>query len=138
VAEARLAVLSLTATPQAAITVDGKPRGRTPLELSLPPGEHVVIFEDPTSGLRHPRKVSLTAGETRAESWQRGHLSVRAIPWGEVFINGESVGVTPLAPIELVAGKHQLKVTNSETKRENAREVEVFPGAEVVVKVDLR
>ena len=136
--EGKPGVLSLSAAPVAAVTVDGKPRGRTPLELSLPPGEHVVIFEDPTSGLRQTRKVTLAAGETKAESWKRGFLSVRASPWGEVFINGESVGITPLPPIELTAGKHKLKVVNSETRRENAREVEVFPGAEVVVKVDLR
>jgi eukaryotic-like serine/threonine-protein kinase len=137
-AEGKPAVLQLSAAPVASVTVDGKPRGRTPLEVSLAPGEHTVVFEDPTSGLRQTRKVTLVAGETKAEAWKRGFLSVRASPWGEVFIDGESVGVTPLPPIELTAGKHKLRVVNSETKRENAREIEVFPGAEVVVKVDLR
>jgi serine/threonine-protein kinase len=136
--DARPAVLTLNASPTANVTVDGKPRGRTPLELSLTPGEHALVFEDPTSGVRHTKKVTLAAGEAKTEAWQRGQLSIRAIPWGEVFIDGDSHGVTPLPPIELTAGKHQLKVKNTETKKENAREVEVFPGAEVVVKVDLR
>jgi PEGA domain len=37
-----------------------------------------------------------------------GSLSVNALPWAEVFIDGRSVGTTPLANLPVVIGSHEI------------------------------
>lgn len=45
---------------------------------------------------------------------QPGALSLAIAPWGEVFLDGSSAGVSPpLNHIELAAGKHSVEVRNS-------------------------
>jgi serine/threonine-protein kinase len=38
---------------------------------------------------------------------------VRVTPFADVFVDGRLVGTTPLKPIELTAGPHQLLLVNS-------------------------
>ncbi len=38
-------------------------------------------------------------------------------PWGEVFVDGKSVGVSPpMAELELTPGKHRIEVRNGDFK----------------------
>ncbi len=39
-----------------------------------------------------------------------GRLSVNATPWGEVFVDGQRVGQTPLVNLELPPGRHRLRI----------------------------
>ncbi len=53
--------LVVTATPSAAVTVGGLPRGSTPVTLQLPPGKHTVVL---SKGARvETRHVNLQPGE---------------------------------------------------------------------------
>jgi hypothetical protein len=60
------ATLKIGAEPWGEIVIDGQPRGRTPAELELPAGKHVVevIYrgEDPPRTKRFP--INLGAGTT--------------------------------------------------------------------------
>lgn len=41
-----------------------------------------------------------------------GHLSLNAIPWAQVTIDGEARGETPLLSLELAAGEHRVRLQN--------------------------
>ena len=91
--------------------------------------------------LDRERRERITAAERRKENWspERGKVLVRASPWAEIFVGERSLGVTPMeAPLELIAGRHQLRFVNNETKRSIERTVDVVPGQQTLVKVDLR
>jgi hypothetical protein len=68
----------------------------------------------------------------------KGTVVVRATPYAEVFLGERSLGVTPLEPVELPEGAHLFRFVNKETNRAENREVNVIPGQQVIVKVDLR
>jgi hypothetical protein len=54
--------LEVTATPAAALTVDGQAKGTTPWAGELPPGEHMLALE--SGGARLERDVSVPPGAT--------------------------------------------------------------------------
>ncbi|MBI3183630.1 MAG: serine/threonine protein kinase [Myxococcales bacterium] len=132
--------LTLLSTPAMSVVVDGVPRGRTPQVLSLPAGEHRVVFEEKGAGLRRERIVSLAEGHDLAEEWrpQKGTVRFRVYPYAEVLLNGRSYGVTPLEPIELYEGRYTFELVNTQEKATATREVDVSPGRETQVKVDFR
>ena len=68
---------------------------------------------------------------------RRGHISVNALPWGKVHIDGRSVGHTPLRRHPLSAGKHSLRVECPPLGRSASTTFEVAPGRSTTVLVDL-
>jgi serine/threonine-protein kinase len=68
----------------------------------------------------------------------KGTVVFRVLPYAEVFRDGQSLGVTPLKPLELEPGRYSFKFVCADTKKSDAREVTVSSGAQSVVKVDLR
>jgi len=52
------------------------------------------------------------AGEARPPRPPRkqGRLSVLAVPWAEVFVDGKRLGVTPIDDVRVDAGKHRLRL----------------------------
>jgi hypothetical protein len=135
------ALVEVVATVPSRVAIDGTASGAAPVELSVAPGAHTLIFTDLATGMQHKRVVTVSAGDHRKESWnpEKGKLVVRASPWAEVFVGEHSFGVTPMdAPIDIVAGRHQFKFVNSDTRRTVQRVVDVAAGKETLVKVDLR
>jgi len=134
------AIVSVVSVIPAKISVDGAANGRVPLELSLSPGAHTLVFEDLATGIKHKRVVNLQPGDKRKETWnpERGKIVVRASPWAEIFVGDHSFGVTPIDAIEVVAGRHQFRFVNTDTKRTVQKVVDVPAGKETLVKVDLR
>jgi serine/threonine-protein kinase len=43
-----------------------------------------------------------------AVSPPNGRLSINALPWAEVWIDGKSVGETPLANLSVPLGEHEI------------------------------
>jgi serine/threonine protein kinase len=67
-----------------------------------------------------------------------GFLTVDAVPWAIVTIQGKAVGQTPLARLSVPAGTVNIELRNPETGKVARRRVRVQPGKESFVKVDLR
>ena len=65
-------------------------------------------------------------------------MSIDASPWGQVWLDGKSLGDTPLAELKIAAGEHQLKVSNPETGKNNSQRLTLKPGERRTVRVDLR
>jgi serine/threonine-protein kinase len=103
----------------ATVTVDGQPRGTTPVDVAgLALGSHAVKMElkghEPRS-----ENVTLTAAEPRAElslplsrlAPTTGIADIHSVPFGAlVTVNGATVGYTPLRGWKLKAGSHKLQI----------------------------
>jgi serine/threonine-protein kinase len=106
--------------PWAEVYIDNKKVDRTPLqnEIMLTPGLHEVKLVHPD----YPpivRNLEIVSQKTKTikVNFQEvvGYLSCNIYPWGEIFIDGKSVGITPLRkPIALLPGKYMITVKNSQ------------------------
>jgi hypothetical protein len=78
--------------------------------IMLPVGEHVLELASDALGFRTTRTVRVTAGQTVALAVDvpRAPLSINAIPWAEVFIDGTRAGETPLGNLPQTLGSHEL------------------------------
>jgi hypothetical protein len=85
--------------------------GTTAMEtLTLPAGRHVLDLASSAFRLRREITVDVPAGRSVRVSVPipSGTISVNALPWAEVFIDGRSVGTTPLANIAVPVGSHDV------------------------------
>jgi hypothetical protein len=135
--------LLLNTKPAVEVQVDGRVVGRTPLAGPLPltPGKHTVRLVNRALGVMHKEEVHIEVGKTNRlhRVFRTGTVQVYAMPFGEVFIDGVSKGLTPLdGPIEVYEGEHAIRVTCSLNGKEKRRKVKVEPGRQLVVKFDLR
>jgi serine/threonine-protein kinase len=68
----------------------------------------------------------------------KGTVTLRVLPYAEVFRDGTSLGVTPLKPQELDPGKYEFRFVNPETKKSETKKVTVSSGEQQTLKIDLR
>jgi class 3 adenylate cyclase len=74
------------------------------------------------------------ASERPAAASTTGQVVVGVLPWGEVFVNGKSRGVSPpLRVLELPPGVHTIEIRNANFPPHTER-VQVRPGEQVRVK----
>jgi serine/threonine-protein kinase len=64
-------------------------------------------------------------------------MSFNAIPWAEVWIDGQQVGETPLANVSVAIGTHDVLFRHPELGEKHVRSV-VTPAAPAKVSVDMR
>jgi hypothetical protein len=78
--------------------------------LMLPAGSHNLELTNPAFEFRAALSVQVSAGQTatRTVTVPNGSLSVNALPWATVFVNGQEVGTTPLANLALPLGNHEV------------------------------
>jgi eukaryotic-like serine/threonine-protein kinase len=77
-------------------------------------------------------------GKTAAGHAQQASLEVKVSPWGQVFIDGELVGATPIKPTVLSSGIHSVIVVNPALGARRNFTVELKPGERRELKVILQ
>jgi hypothetical protein len=89
---------------------NGKPLGSTAGPIALNEGQRIVEFVNETTGFKHRQTVAVKGGQmtTVNIALPNGRLSINAVPWAEVEINGKSLGETPLANVSLPIGTHEI------------------------------
>jgi hypothetical protein len=90
---------------------DGALLGTTATErVMLPAGQHT--FDVVNDELEFSGRVSvrIPGGNTAtaAVTVPNGRMSINARPWAEVFIDGQSIGTTPLANVPVALGRHEV------------------------------
>src|SRR5688572_15458623 len=93
------------------ILQDGRILGSTRMErLMLPVGSHRIEFANASLEVSVARTVQIAAGKTMslAIPLPSGRLSVNAVPWAEVSIDGLAVGTTALGELTVPIGAHEL------------------------------
>ena len=133
--------LFLTTEPWAHVLINGQRIGTTPLKFSLrlPVGENEFTFRNSAFPVILTKRM-LSDSMSRAHFQLTNYVStveLRVIPWGEVFIDDERHGTTPLAdPVFLLPGKHELRVTHPELSSLTEM-IEVIAGDTMIIAVDL-
>jgi hypothetical protein len=78
--------------------------------ISLPAGRHDIELVNESIGYRETRPVDVIAGKTVSivVNLPPGNVSFNAIPWAEVWADGQKIGETPVANLAMTAGPHEV------------------------------
>ena len=141
---AALGRLSVVTDPAGApVTVDGRPRGVSPVTIAdLTAGEHTVTVAGPAGVVG--RTVVVAAGATASAMFSLpkssgpigGWLSMASPFEVEVVEQGEVIGTSAMTRIMLSAGRHDLVLSNRSVGFSEAHRIEVTPGKTIALRVD--
>ena len=78
--------------------------------IMLPGGEHDLEIVADQIGYRSTRKVRVSAGQATSLALElpKAAVSINAVPWAEVLIDGTRLGETPLGNVSIAPGPHEL------------------------------
>jgi serine/threonine-protein kinase len=102
---------------------------------AAPASEPVVAVELPAASPDAGRMAEVEPKGPVAA--RRGRVQFLVKPWAEIFLNGRSLGLTPLPPLSLPAGRTTFVLRNEKLKVERKVSVVVRGGGTVTVKEDL-
>jgi hypothetical protein len=107
--------------------------------IMLAAGAHELELVNTALGYRATRSVTIAAGQTAsvAATLPRGTLSINALPWAEVWIDGQRAGETPIGNHSITIGNHELVFRHPELG-EQRRTVTVGAQGPVRVGVDMK
>ncbi len=87
---------------------------RASSDTFLPPARDAAPRSSATRAPVRPKRPSATTRapvvRRPARALEPGFLSVNAIPWGSVYLDGRPVGNTPQIDLQVAAGPHRLRV----------------------------
>jgi eukaryotic-like serine/threonine-protein kinase len=139
---ARVALSVKSDPPGAEVLLGDRALGTTPLSLTLP-----IALPARVKLRKHDFAVAERAVEPHDGAFAvdvklaplpRGELTLGALPWAHVTVDGEKRADTPLAKLSLAAGAHLVKLSCPPTGKELKFSVTIEPGKELRKVADLR
>jgi hypothetical protein len=84
--------------------------------IMLEAGPHTLDLVNESIGYRHTQQVRVATGElVRIDvALPQSTIHLNALPWAEVWIDGRSVGETPIGNLPLVIGRHEVTFRHPE------------------------
>jgi hypothetical protein len=107
--------------------------------IVLSSGRHDIDIVSDELGYRVTRTVKVTPGKVTPLNVEmpKGTIALNALPWAEVWIDGEKVGETPIGNLSLAIGAHDVVFRNPDLGEEHHTAIVTLK--EVVrLSVDLR
>ena len=135
--------ISIAADTVGKVTVDGHPRGTTPLTLdNVLAGSHTVVVTSEAGRLE--RTVTVDPGATASIVFSNAKSAGPTVGWlaiaapfdVQIYDAGDLVGSGPAAKIMLTAGRHEVRLVNTTLGFESAQRVDVAAGKVETVQVD--
>jgi PEGA domain len=79
-------------------------------QIMVHAGTHNIQFVNEPTGFQHTQQVRVEAGKVEriAVELPRSTINVNATPWAEVWIDGKSVGETPIGNLSIAIGPHEV------------------------------
>ena len=107
--------------------------------ILLPTGSHELELVNAALSYRAARTVTIAGGQTATFTVipPRGTLSINALPWAEVWIDGQRAGETPIGNYSIAIGTHDLLFRHPELG-EQRKTVTVGAQGPVRVGVDMK
>jgi hypothetical protein len=93
------------------IREDGRVVGTTDADrLMLAAGAHTIELVNETLGYRVTRTVQVMPGKVAslAVDLPKGVVNLNAMPWAEVWVDGQRVGETPIGNLSIPIGPHEV------------------------------
>ena len=95
------------------IAENGSVLGTSDNQVILGPGRHELHLSNKDLGYATTQVVEVEPGEvTRVAVDPRGVANINAVPWAEVWIDGEKAGETPLANVAIRLGVREIVFKN--------------------------
>jgi hypothetical protein len=78
--------------------------------LMVSAGRHDVEIVNETLGYRTSRTIQVAPGKVSPIKidFPKGTIALNAVPWAEVWVDGEKVGDTPIGNLSLTIGSHEI------------------------------
>jgi serine/threonine-protein kinase len=78
--------------------------------LMLPAGHHDLELSNAALGFRTTIGVEVQPGKTSTSTVAvpNGSISINALPWANVWLDGRSLGTTPIANLDVPLGNHEV------------------------------
>ena len=130
--------VSVTSPVEVELRENGRLLGTSGIDrIMLQSGKHDIELGNDYLGYREMRSVQVSPGKVAAVSitLPKGMVSLNAVPWASVTIDGESVGDTPIGNLQLTVGPHEVVFRNSELG-EQRRVITVSTRTPVRLSVD--
>ena len=131
--------LAVTAPLVVDLLENGRMLGNSGIDkIMLPAGRHEIELVNDQVAYRETRTVQVSPGRTAAitVTLPKGTVSLNAIPWASVSIDGQNIGDTPIGNFPLTVGPHEVVFRNAELG-EQRRVITVTTRAPVRLSVDL-
>ena len=102
-------------------------------------GRHDILMVNDTLGYTETRTVQVAPGRVAPISLElpKGTVALNAIPWAEVWIDGERVGDTPIGNLPISIGPHEVIFRNPDLGEER-HAITVTTAGPARLSVDLR
>lgn len=107
--------LSVKAPVSIEIHENGQLIGTTDSDrLMMAAGRHQIELVNDTLGYKSDRTIQIPPGKVLPLSIDlpQGVVNLNALPWAEVFVDGKSVGETPIGNLPLTIGPHEIVFRN--------------------------
>jgi hypothetical protein len=78
--------------------------------MMLPAGRHDLVVSNAALGFQAPVRVDVQAGKSgiATVSLPNGSVSINALPWATVSLDGRDLGTTPIANVDVPLGPHEI------------------------------
>ena len=98
------------------VAADGRNIGSTEeSRLILAPGKHLLTLTNRELGYRSTQEVEIQPAEvTNVSVDPRAPVNLNAVPWAEVWLDGQKLGDTPLADTQVPLGLREFVFKNSQ------------------------
>jgi hypothetical protein len=108
-------------------------------QIMVSAGRHDVEIVNETLGYRVARTLQVTPGNTAVVKleWPKGSLALNALPWAEVWLNGDRLGETPIGNMQVPIGAHRVVFRHPELG-EQIHNITVTLNAPARVSADMR
>jgi eukaryotic-like serine/threonine-protein kinase len=110
-----------------------------PIEPPVTPTPAKVIDVPPSVPAVAVSPTAVDGGRAMplAPARREGRLDIRVSPWAHVFVDGKSVGQTPMEPLTLTVGTHRVRLFNPELQLERETTVKVLAGQRAEIRINL-
>lgn len=103
--------IALAAPVEMQVYEDGRLLGSSQSDrIMVSAGKHDIEIVNERLGYREARSVPVAAGKVAAIRLElpNGTIAVNALPWADVWIDGEKKGETPIGNLSLPIGSHEI------------------------------
>jgi len=109
-ASGRFGGISVSSTIDLRVLEKGVVLGSTAGPIAIADGTHQLDLVNEELGFTAHQSVAVKAGQMTPVkiAVPNGRISINAVPWADVWIDGKAAGQTPLANLSIAIGKHDI------------------------------